>query len=105
MSFLSENLVADFGSLAGGSEAVRNIGSTVDAANSAAAQATTNVTAAAGDEVSAAIASLFSGHGQEFQATGATAATAGLRSQPMWPLPPRVRAGHRARVAPAVFPG
>src|ERR1700758_5589669 len=44
-----------------------NIGSTISAAQAAAAGPTTGVLAAAGDEVSAAIAALFSGHGQAFQ--------------------------------------
>ena len=51
-----------------------NIGSGLSAAHAAAAGPTTAVVAAAGDEVSAAIASLFSGHGQAFQAFGAQAA-------------------------------
>ena len=41
-----------------------NIGSAVTAANAAAATPTTGVLAAAEDEVSAAIAALFSAHGQ-----------------------------------------
>ena len=48
-----------------------NIGSGLSAANAAAVAPTTAVVAAAGDEVSAAIASLFSGHAKEFQALGA----------------------------------
>src|SRR5246127_5118918 len=51
-----------------------NIGSTLSAANAAAATQTTGVLAAAEDEVSAAIAALFSAHGQGFQALGAQAA-------------------------------
>jgi len=51
-----------------------NIGSGLNAANAAAAVPTTAVVAAAGDEVSAAIASLFSGHGQAYQALSAEAA-------------------------------
>ncbi len=51
-----------------------NIGSTLNAANAAAAAPTTGVLVAAGDEVSAAIASLFSGHAQAFQALSAQAA-------------------------------
>ena len=51
-----------------------NIGSTISAANSAAATQTTAVLAAAEDEVSVAIASLFSGHAQAYQALGAQAA-------------------------------
>jgi hypothetical protein len=51
-----------------------SIGSSLDAVNAAAAARTTRVIAAAGDEVSAAIASLFSGHGQQFHALSARAA-------------------------------
>src|ERR1700758_3011158 len=51
-----------------------NIGSTLSAANAAAAPPTTGVLAAAEDEVSAAIAAVFSAHGQGFQALGAQAA-------------------------------
>ena len=51
-----------------------NIGSTISEANAAAAAPTTGVLAAAGDEVSAAIAALFSGHGQAFQALSSQAA-------------------------------
>ena len=50
-----------------------NIGSTLSAANAAAASQTTGVLAAAEDEVSAAIAAVFSGHGQGFQALSAQA--------------------------------
>ena len=56
------------------SQDLTRIGSSLTAAQSAAAPSTTAVVAAAGDEVSAAIASLFSGHGQGFQALGAQAA-------------------------------
>src|ERR1700722_6802099 len=48
--------------------------SLVSEANAAWAGSTTTVTAAAGDEVSAAIASLFSAHGQQFQALSAQTA-------------------------------
>lgn len=51
------------------------IGSSVRAANLAALAPTSTLIAAAGDEVSAAIASLFSGHAQEYQALSARAAT------------------------------
>lgn len=51
------------------------IGSDIDAAGAAAASQTTAVLAAAEDEVSAAIAALFSAHGQGFQALSARAAT------------------------------
>jgi len=50
------------------------IGSSLNAANAAATTHTTAVIAAAEDEVSAAIASLFSGHGQQFQALSTRAA-------------------------------
>lgn len=53
---------------------LENIGSALSAASSAAAAPTTSVVAAAADEVSAAIASLFSSHAQEFQAINAQAA-------------------------------
>ncbi|MEK1233433.1 PE family protein, partial [Mycobacterium ulcerans] len=43
------------------------VGSVIDAANTAAAGSTTGIVAAAEDEVSAAIAALFSGHGQAYQ--------------------------------------
>jgi hypothetical protein len=66
------------------------LGSTISSANAAAAARTTGVLAAAEDEVSAAIAAVFSAHGQGFQALGAQAAafhdqfvqalTAGARS-------------------------
>lgn len=51
-----------------------NIGSALSAARAAAAGPTTGVVAAAGDEVSAAIAALFSSHAQQFQALNAQAA-------------------------------
>ncbi len=51
-----------------------SIGSTIGEANAAAAAPTTGVVAAAEDEVSAAIATLFSSHAQDFQALGAQAA-------------------------------
>ena len=51
-----------------------NIGSTLNAANGAAATQTTGVLAAAEDEVSTAIAALFSGHAQAYQALSAQAA-------------------------------
>jgi len=52
---------------------ITRIGSLLSAANNAAAGSTTGVMAAAGDEVSAAIALLFSAHSQEYQAIGAQA--------------------------------
>jgi hypothetical protein len=69
---------------------VASIGSTLSEANAAAAAPTTGIVAAASDEVSAAIAELFSGHAHAYQALGAQAAafherfvqalTAGARS-------------------------
>ena len=46
-----------------------SLGSTLSAANTAAATRTTGVLAAAEDEVSAAISGLFSGHGQALSGT------------------------------------
>src|ERR1700757_845966 len=51
-----------------------NLGSTITAAHAAAAAPTTGMVAAGTDEVSAAIASLFSGHAREYQALSARAA-------------------------------
>lgn len=51
------------------------LGSKVSAAGAAAHQATTGVLAAAADEVSSAVAALFSGHGIEFQSASIQAAT------------------------------
>ena len=51
-----------------------NIGSSLSEANAAAAASTTRVITAGEDEVSAAIAALFSAHGQGFQALSAQAA-------------------------------
>jgi hypothetical protein len=53
---------------------VANIGSAISEANAAAAFPTTSVLAAGGDEVSAAIAAVFSTHGWQFQALSAQAA-------------------------------
>ncbi|ORW06356.1 triacylglycerol lipase LipY [Mycobacterium lacus] len=53
---------------------VASIGSAVAAANRGVAGATTAISAAAEDEVSAAIAALFCGHGQGYQALSAQAA-------------------------------
>jgi hypothetical protein len=51
-----------------------SLGSMISEANAAAVAPTTGVVAAAGDEVSAAIASLFSSHARDFQALSAQAA-------------------------------
>ncbi len=58
----------------GAASDLANIGSSLSAANGAAAVRTTGVLAAAEDEVSAAIAAVFSAHGQGFQAASAQAA-------------------------------
>ncbi len=60
--------------VAAAAQDVAGIGSALDRAHAAAAPATTSLVAAAGDEVSAAIANVFSGHGQLFAALGAKAA-------------------------------
>ena len=60
--------------LASAASDLSGIGSSLSAGHAVAAVPTTAVVAAAGDEVSAAVASLFSGHGQAFQALGALAA-------------------------------
>ena len=53
---------------------LENIGSALSSAHAAAAVPTTSLAAAAGDEVSAAIASLLSNHAQHYQALNAQAA-------------------------------
>jgi len=60
--------------LASASSDLAGIGSAIGAANAAAAPSTTGILVAAEDEVSAAIAALFSGHGRQFQALSAQAA-------------------------------
>jgi hypothetical protein len=67
-------LIAAPDMLAAAAADAAGIGSSLSEANAAAAASTTKVIAAGGDEVSAAIASLFSGHGQQFQALSAQAA-------------------------------
>jgi hypothetical protein len=52
---------------------LKSIGSALDAAHAAAAVPTTGIVAAGADEVSAAVAALFSGHGQQFQVLSAQA--------------------------------
>ncbi len=59
--------------LASASEQLSGIGSAIKSATSAAAPSTTSVLAAAEDEVSAVIATLFGGYGAEFQALSAQA--------------------------------
>ena len=61
-------LVAAPDMLASVSTDLAGIGSSLSAANSAAMTPTTGVLAAGADEVSAAVASLFSSHAQQYQA-------------------------------------
>src|SRR5689334_20356891 len=56
-------------------EELDHLGSTLSAANAAAAAATTGMPAAAADEVSAAIASLLNTQAEEYQSLSARAAT------------------------------
>ena len=70
MSFVA--IGTDFVSDAAGNLA--GIGTTINAANSAAAAQTTSVAAAGADEVSAAVAAVFAEHGLSFQALSAQAA-------------------------------
>ena len=60
--------------IASASSDLASIGTNLSAAHTAAATQTTGVLAAAEDEVSAAIAAVFSAHGQGLQALGAQAA-------------------------------
>jgi PE family len=69
------NVIAAPGMLAAAASDVAGIGSSIRAATVAAAGQTTSVAAAAADEVLAAIAALFSGHAQEFQALSAQASS------------------------------
>ena len=66
-------VIAATDTLAAAAADVAGIGSSLTAAHSAAAPSTTALVAAAEDEVSAAIASLVSGHGQAFHALSAQA--------------------------------
>ncbi|WP_186246111.1 PE family protein, partial [Mycobacterium simulans] len=67
-------VLADLDMVAAATGDVAGIGSSLSAANAAAAASTTGLVAAAGDEVSAAIAALFSSHGQQYQALSGQAA-------------------------------
>ncbi|BCI85172.1 hypothetical protein NIIDMKKI_03780 [Mycobacterium kansasii] len=60
--------------VAAAAEDLTTLGSTIGAANAAAATSTTEVLAAATDEVSARIAELFGAYGREYQAISAEAA-------------------------------
>ncbi|CKL83267.1 PE-PGRS family protein [Mycobacterium tuberculosis] len=59
-----------------------SIGSTIGAANAAAAANTTAVLAAGADQVSVAIAAAFGAHGQAYQALSAQAARRDQRALP-----------------------
>ena len=61
--------------LASAAADLKSISSALDAAHAAAAGPTTGLLAAGADEVSVAVASLFSGHGKAFQALSAQAST------------------------------
>lgn len=52
---------------------LESIGATIHAANAAAAAPTTAVLASGADEVSAALATIFSGHARAYQALGSQA--------------------------------
>jgi PE family len=60
--------------LLGAAAHLEGIGSAVDAANAVAAVPTTRLAAAGADEISAAVAALFAGHGQQFRALAGQAA-------------------------------
>src|SRR5262245_32512538 len=60
--------------LAAAASDLTGIGSMISEANAAALASTTHVMAAAGDEVSQAVAALFGAHGQAYQALRAQAA-------------------------------
>ncbi len=70
MSFL----IASSEALASAATGLADIGTTISAAHGAASPATTGLLPAAADEVSQAVAALFSGHGQQFQALSAKVA-------------------------------
>jgi lipocalin len=59
--------------VAAAAQDIAGVGAALDQAYAAVAPATTSLVAAAEDEVSAAVASVFSGHGQAFAALGAKA--------------------------------
>ncbi|SON61297.1 PE-PGRS family protein PE_PGRS33 [Mycobacterium simulans] len=71
---MSSFLIAAPEALAAASRELTAIGSMLSAANSAAATSTTEVVAAAGDEVSAVIARLFGTYAQDYQALSAQSA-------------------------------
>src|SRR5262249_5317583 len=66
-------LIAAPGAVMSAAAEVATIGSTLNAANAAAAARTTNLLAAAEDDVSMAIAALFDSHAQAYQALSAQA--------------------------------
>ncbi|WP_083047471.1 PE family protein, partial [Mycobacterium shinjukuense] len=71
---MSSFVIAVPEALAAASSELTGIGSTIRAANSAAAASTTEILAAGSDEVSAAIARLFGSYARDFQALSAQAA-------------------------------
>ncbi|WP_239656866.1 PE family protein [Mycobacterium riyadhense] len=73
------------------------LGSTISAASAAAASATTAVASAAQDEVSAAIAGLFSEHGRQYQVLAGGWRGFMSSSARCWPP---ARGGMRARRLP-----
>jgi hypothetical protein len=77
-----------------------SIGGTVNAANASAAARTTGILAAAEDEVSAAIAALFSGHGQAYQAASAQAVAFHQQFTQMLSASARAYAGAEAANVP-----
>jgi hypothetical protein len=71
---MSSFVIASPDVLTSASSDLTGIGSAIRAANAAAAPSTTSVMLAAQDEVSAAVAALFSSHAQGYQALAAQAA-------------------------------
>jgi hypothetical protein len=71
---LSSYLIAAPEAVAAASADLSGIGEAIKESSSAMLPSTIGIAPAAADEVSAAIASLFSGHGQQFQALSAQAA-------------------------------
>ncbi len=70
---MSSYLTAAPEALAAAASEFAGLGEAIDAATVAAATRTTAIVAAAQDEVSAAVAALFGGHGRRFQALSAQA--------------------------------
>ena len=72
--------------LAAAASDLTNLGSTLGAANAAAAAQTTGLLAAGADEVSGAIAALFGAYGQGYQSLSAQAAVSAVAYEPAPPL-------------------